>query len=93
MILLPLPRRVRSRLAIARLAMPVGDACWRCRGSAAGGGDRFRTDDLLLAKQALSQLSYTPSGKPKADAAKQLSVFCFAVSGLWCPVCGGPGRI
>ena len=25
-----------------------------------GGGDRNRTDDLLLAKQALSQLSYTP---------------------------------
>ena len=24
------------------------------------GGDRDRTDDLLLAKQALSQLSYTP---------------------------------
>ena len=26
-----------------------------------GGGERARTDDLLLAKQALSQLSYTPS--------------------------------
>ena len=26
----------------------------------AGGGERDRTDDLLLAKQALSQLSYTP---------------------------------
>ena len=25
-----------------------------------GGGERDRTDDLLLAKQALSQLSYTP---------------------------------
>ena len=25
-----------------------------------GGGKRDRTDDLLLAKQALSQLSYTP---------------------------------
>ena len=25
-----------------------------------GGGERTRTDDLLLAKQALSQLSYTP---------------------------------
>src|SRR5713226_904480 len=29
----------------------------RCVG---GGGERNRTDDLLLAKQALSQLSYTP---------------------------------
>jgi hypothetical protein len=26
-----------------------------------GGGDRARTDDPLLAKQVLSQLSYTPS--------------------------------
>jgi hypothetical protein len=25
-----------------------------------GGGERVRTDDLLLARQALSQLSYTP---------------------------------
>ena len=25
-----------------------------------GGGERIRTDDLLLAKQALSPLSYTP---------------------------------
>ncbi len=25
-----------------------------------GGGERDRTDDLLLAKQALYQLSYTP---------------------------------
>src|SRR5207253_6983022 len=29
-------------------------------GDAGGGGERDRTDDLLLAKQALSQLSYTP---------------------------------
>ena len=28
--------------------------------SRGGGGERVRTDDLLLAKQALSQLSYTP---------------------------------
>ena len=26
-----------------------------------GGGERIRTDDLLRAKQALSQLSYTPN--------------------------------
>ena len=30
------------------------------RGEIIGGGERDRTDDLLLAKQALSQLSYTP---------------------------------
>ena len=29
-------------------------------GESSGGGERDRTDDLLLAKQALSQLSYTP---------------------------------
>jgi hypothetical protein len=27
-----------------------------------GGADRIRTDDLLLAKQALFQLSYGPEG-------------------------------
>jgi hypothetical protein len=31
--------------------------------NAGGGGERIRTDDLLLAKQALSQLSYTPFQK------------------------------
>jgi hypothetical protein len=31
-----------------------------CLNSRNGGGERDRTDDLLLAKQALSQLSYTP---------------------------------
>jgi hypothetical protein len=30
-----------------------------------GGGERDRTDDLLRAKQALSQLSYTPIGGPR----------------------------
>ena len=30
----------------------------------AGGGERDRTDDLLLAKQALSHLSYTPDVGP-----------------------------
>ena len=36
---------------------PVGRSQLRCD---RGGGERDRTDDLLLAKQALSQLSYTP---------------------------------
>jgi hypothetical protein len=27
-----------------------------------GGGDQDRTDDLLIANQTLSQLSYTPNG-------------------------------
>ena len=33
-------------------------------GAGAGGANRDRTGDLLLAKQALSQLSYGPSLKP-----------------------------
>ena len=33
-----------------------------------GGGDRNRTDDPLLAKQVLSQLSYTPGGCRAATA-------------------------
>ena len=50
-------RRFRGASApLARLA--TNAALQRSRG---GGGDRNRTDDLLLAKQALSQLSYTPS--------------------------------
>src|SRR5262245_55161888 len=34
----------------------------------AGGARRNRTDDLLLAKQALSQLSYGPSRYPGSEA-------------------------
>jgi hypothetical protein len=36
------------------------DAISRMPLSFIGGAERDRTDDLLLAKQALSQLSYTP---------------------------------
>jgi hypothetical protein len=42
----------RSRRASTRMTL--------LRHSVGGGGERNRTDDLLLAKQALSQLSYTP---------------------------------
>ena len=38
------------------------------RGEIIGGGERDRTDDLLLAKQALSQLSYTPVGTVMGSA-------------------------
>ena len=37
----------------------------RCGPLAAGGGERDRTDDLRLAKPALSQLSYAPKLRPK----------------------------
>ena len=33
---------------------------WSRNPTKIGGGERVRTDDLLLARQALSQLSYTP---------------------------------
>ncbi len=36
-----------------------------------GGGERNRTVDLLLAKQALSQLSYTPIRSQNADVRSQ----------------------
>ena len=31
------------------------------------GGDRFRTDDLLRAKQVLSQLSYAPNASSRMN--------------------------
>ena len=36
---------------------------WRPRALLPGGGGRDRTDDLMLAKHALSQLSYAPHGE------------------------------
>ncbi len=43
-----------------------------------GGGERDRTDDLLVANQALSQLSYTPdqsfNGGPKWDRTTHLTL-------------------
>jgi hypothetical protein len=38
-----------------------------------GGGERNRTVDLLLAKQALSQLSYTPAAQAASLARRQIS--------------------
>jgi hypothetical protein len=48
-----------------------------------GGGERVRTDDPLLAKQVLSQLSYTPtsSHQPKTMGQAEKALV------------GGPGRI
>ena len=52
--------------------------CSRLRQNAAahphGGGERDRTDDLLLAKQALSQLSYTP-GQRSEIKKTEISLF------------------
>ena len=45
---------------------------------ATGGGERNRTDDLLLAKQALSQLSYTPAQTKRPTLACRTRVPRFA---------------
>ena len=42
--------------------------------SAFGGGERDRTDDPLLAKQVLSQLSYTPDGGPNWNRTNHLTL-------------------
>ena len=72
-----------------------GLAC--SRESAGCGGERDRTDDLLLAKQALSQLSYTPlfrSQQPRASSPKPRSRSRTILSpGSWFLIAGGPGRI
>ena len=61
--------RCRSRGASAPLTrLATNDALRRSRG---GGGERNRTDDLLLAKQALSQLSYTPKALGEAQSPKR----------------------
>ena len=39
----------------------------RCGSLAAGGGERDRTDDLRLAKPALSQLSYAPQAAAQTE--------------------------
>ena len=54
--LAPLSAPGRSRGSFA-----TADAVATRRLAPCGGGERNRTDDLLLAKQALSQLSYTPN--------------------------------
>ncbi len=69
-----------------------------------GGARRDRTDDLLLAKQALSQLSYGP--EPVDNEGTRQSAFAklrrttFAVSKIGVPTeaalaakVGGPGKI
>ena len=55
-------RRARLRLNDLQVAVPP-----EARRAKGGGADRDRTDDLLLAKQALSQLSYGPSWSSAAS--------------------------
>ena len=60
-----------------------------------GGARRDRTDDLLLAKQALSQLSYGPD-RNRSGAGSQTSAARadpIAETGHLFPETGGPGKI
>jgi hypothetical protein len=60
------PSLHRAALAVATQPLPRLDTNGAPRHSVGGGGERNRTDDLLLAKQALSQLSYTPANSGSA---------------------------
>ena len=53
------PRDTKTYQRINACADPASPS-----GQQLGGDDRDRTGDLLLAKQALSQLSYAPLGLP-----------------------------
>ena len=59
---------VSSRMARWRFAH---DVLLRTSQSSVGGARRNRTDDLLLAKQALSQLSYGPSRYTEASIGEE----------------------
>ena len=59
------------------------------RAAPAGGARRDRTDDLLLAKQALSQLSYGPVRGQRTDDGEQKEIPSSVVCGL---AIGGPGK-
>ena len=82
-----------------RSAKPV------CSQPVAGGARRDRTDDLLLAKQALSQLSYGPVQKSETRSRKPENGLCpdgkdrrpapfwFLASGFWLLNMVGLGRL
>src|SRR5215467_854211 len=80
-----------SRLRIRLRGLPQAKdvLCGRAQGSA-GGARRNRTDDLLLAKQALSQLSYGPSRCQGSEASlREHARRCRYLI----PESGGPGKI
>ncbi len=49
---------------------------------AAGGGDRIRTDDLLVANQLLSQLSYAPGAASNLVGIGRLELPTSRLSGV-----------
>jgi hypothetical protein len=70
-------------VAPAAPARPAGGGAAN-GGGANGGGERIRTDDLLLAKQALSQLSYTPLPENSNQGSViRSSDHCLLMTDLW----------
>jgi hypothetical protein len=51
----------QTMAAYASLAVCLANLCAGCHAQVRCGDDRDRTDDPLLAKQVLSQLSYAPN--------------------------------
>src|SRR5690242_15877723 len=71
----PLSQELRSYCAAAPL---------KRRSRLSGGGERNRTDDLLLAKQALSQLSYTPATRAPPELRAATAALSNGDSGCSC---------
>jgi hypothetical protein len=59
-----------------------------CQELEVGGANRDRTDDLLLAKQALSQLSYGPAPRPRLHQTRQTLVGLAGVAPATSPLSG-----
>jgi hypothetical protein len=74
-----------------RNVWPLSSVLWHLSPDLAGGAERDRTVDLLLAKQALSQLSYSPEAQMPENRC-QMPERRHLSSGI-CPLVGGPGRI
>ena len=83
------PRRFGARSETCKIRTGSAHAA---RPAQSGGARRDRTDDLVLAKHALSQLSYGPIGERRTEDRQQRtdnlsSVFCCLSSEA-----GGPGK-
>ena len=88
-----------KRGARLETALPKVRSTNRGPAAKAGGARRDRTDDLLLAKQALSQLSYGPCRDPASvvryqenRASRYLTADRWHLT-LVAPGVGGPGKI
>ena len=84
----------RLRIRFRGLMAQAKDVlCERAQGSA-GGARRNRTDDLLLAKQALSQLSYGPEKRvvDRPGRLRQPSIGLPSRSSRKRAKAGGPGK-